>query len=344
MHPPEDHAPTSPPAVTPGAATAGAGRDAEDTGGTFRLHVRFSGLCLFVPEPAGGINPQGELAAMHVLLMNAGDDTPTHGWSRPVPCPDHATTRGTHRDRHAAGARAHPKHYCMLYVDEGHLDGRHLDEHSCPTSRWVGLPLKDTTLTLPGGGVNLPPPKPLSAAVIPIHEVTDVEGLDRKWIEKKPDRQIAAQVVLTAGERTERPGDVRVEIVEADAPPEPKSTGEPWPWPVAGEVDWVIPDVRGGKLTVRLHDIDTHGREVLKCDLYPVKRELRLYVCCLPLYELPGAPPGRRPKRGDPIEHFEQFFSVLPGVTPLKLILAEDSERTSSTSVCASAQVRLARR
>ena len=322
----DGHATAAAPA-TPGDAS---------TGGGFRLDLRFSGLCLCVPEPTAEARGSGGL--VHVLMMNVGEDTPVHGWSR-------APSKG--HDHGAAGSAAGPKHYCMLYVDEGHFaQGTPL------TGRMVGIPLRDTVLRLPEHGGGISASEPLDESVLPLHEITAVDALPREWIGPRPRRQVAARVVVTAGKSLPPTAKAWWEIIH---PGEPKP--EEWPWPIASHLGWRVDNVAGHHLTLSLRSIDDDRQVVRTIHLYPKDSALGLHVCCLPVYELPGAGPAPVPQAGEFAEHFEAYFALFPGVRPPRLRLkgadaasgdaasaqlAPRRMMTSETSVCTTAQVRLA--
>lgn len=336
------HAEQSPAAgSSPGDANATSGaRDADQPGGTFTLRLRISGLCLFVPEPGGGA---GRPAAVHVLMLNFGDDTPTHGWSGDAAHAHHNGTdhEGMHHEwTNHDGSVSHPKHYSMLYVDEACLVP-HQDEL---TGNVAGIPLKDTVLRLPEAGAGIADREPLPCEVLPLHEVSAVRELPRSWIGPNPGRQIAARVVLTAGRLT---------------PIDPAATSlwnvhipgieKPEEWPIANHVEWTA-TIPGESLTIQLRDIDTSERLVRERTLFSKvrekdgakARELRLHLVCLPIYELPGAGPARAAQAGDLADHFAGFFTLFPRVTPVKLVLKNpsgSSYKTSRTARCTGVQM-----
>jgi hypothetical protein len=345
MHTPADHPGTRPSAGDQHPAQSDA------AGGTFRLRLRFSGLCLFVPEPAD--DARNGLRAIHVLLMNYGEDTPTHGWSGP--------TSGHHGAKSADDDPdpdvAHPKHYSMLYVDEGYFDPR-----ARLTGSPVGIPLRDTLLRLPEKGAGIVHEEPLDAHVLPLHEISAVEALPRAWIEPRPGRQVAARVMLTAGQPMAHTSGALWRIEHPDGPPED-------PMPIADQVEWEIPAVPGSELKLTLRHIDgdpDSPHAIRTLTLYPKagdagsgdagaggkNLELRLYLCCLPLYELPGGPRRQPLTHNAPAEHFAGFFELFPDVPrpslrfqgTLRPLDRTRAPLTSETSTCTVAQVRLAAR
>jgi hypothetical protein len=154
--------------------------------------------------------------------------------------------------------------------------------------------------------------------VADLDEVAGVGTLDRRYVGANPGPAVIARVTTNIG------GFTRIG-------PSPRLTadrGRPdaWPRPMTNRLEWTIADIPGDELSHwTLLGLNGAGARALPT-LYPIDGVIDVWIFNAMMTELPPAEPAPAGRRGDPADHFDGYFPLFPGTTPVIPVLDENQE------------------
>lgn len=248
----------------------------------FKLRIHLTGLILFAPDPA----PPGkdERPRLHALLLKHG-----------------------HHDG---------EHFPRLVYDRGHENPSPSKENHLRCKK-----LDNRLLFFENLGQALDPqngfsdsssPGKLPKEVADLNKISNVRGLNRKYVELNPPREVASRVTILDG-KFESPLPGALWTVK------PPAHG--WPRQLTTLVTWHIPNINKESITLPLRSLRGESEQE-DVTLFPIDGAIELWIYNATADDLPPQK-HKEPVEGEPAEHFEAYYLPFRPCNEVHPILAK---------------------
>jgi hypothetical protein len=205
---------------------------------------------------------------------------------------------------HTAGGAEHmPRHYPRLVYDKAYET-----KGSTALARRLACPaLNGSELRINDHGSPFRPFIP--SEIADLDEIAGVGALNRRHVDPNPPPTVIARVTTNVGGFT---GIGRTPHWTA-------AQGKPAAWPraITNRLEWTITNLRDDALDYwTLVGLDG-SKGKAPPTLYPINNLIEVWVFNAMMSELPPADPAPAPTPGEPAAHFDGYFLLFPGTTPV---------------------------